>query len=510
LDNQIKQFVHRVRGRLREQYIIDNLIKFARGGMLIAVIVSLIALIVPFYYAIIVAGIVLILSFFAGILWGIRKTPTPMQAALMADAKGHKEKISTAFYLSGKEDAFSQLQKRDAVRILEQFHIRKEFPIRIAWKQVGVLVSFTFVFVVSSLIDTPAKQEALVKHDVKKEAKEEIARLEKVEKELEKNPELAENEVADVKEQIENAKKELKEAETYEDLKKAEERINKKMEMASKDVKDQTLGEMLEQAVKEADEQKQEEEQELFEEAKEALEKAQNGSEKEKEAAYQKLKKLAAATGDEKLAQAAEAYKNSNYSDSDYANATQSLSQTKQNMDYAKNDNPNSNQNNNDGNNGNQNNSNTKNQNSNNNQNGNNSNQNQGSQGQGNGNQGNQGQNGEGQGNGAGTGGGAGNGGGAGWNYGGKNGKEGDPKTNEDITIPDGEQGNDDNLTGKANGNDNSEKQKSNQSKTWSGNKVDYDEVSGEYKDKAYKKVNGSNYPSKLKDRIKNYFDGLN
>ena len=64
----------------------------------------------------------------------------------------------------------------------------------------------------------------------KKEAKEEIARLEKVEKELEKNPELAENEVADVKEQIENAKKELKEAETYKDLKKAEERINKKME----------------------------------------------------------------------------------------------------------------------------------------------------------------------------------------------------------------------------------------------------------------------------------------
>ena len=264
MDIKIRQFVYRVRSRLREQMIIDNLIKLVGGGMLIAVVVSLISLIVPFYHVILVAGIVLILSFFAGIFWGIRKTPTPMQAALMADAKGHKEKISTAFYLRGKEDAFSQLQKKDAVRILEQFHIRKEFPIRIDWKQVGVLLGFTFVFVVSSLIDTPAKQEALIKHDVKKEAKEEIARLEKVEKELEKNPELAENEVADVKEQIENAKKELKEAESYEDLKKAEERINKKMEMASKDVKDQTLGEMLEQAVKEADEQKQEEEQELY------------------------------------------------------------------------------------------------------------------------------------------------------------------------------------------------------------------------------------------------------
>lgn len=505
MDIKIKQFVYRVRSRLREQCIIDNLITFAEGGMLIAVLVSLVALVIPFYYAILVATTVLVLSFFGGIIWGVRKTPSAMQAALMADARGHKEKISTALYLQGKEDAFSQMQKKDAIRIVEQFHIRKEFPIRVVWKQVGVLLLLTIVFVVSSLVDTPAKQEALVKHDVKQEAKEEVARLEKVEKELEKNPELAKNEVADIKEQIENAKKELKEAESYEDLKKAEERINKKMEMASKDVKDQTLGEMLEQAVKDAEDQRKQELEELAKEAKEALEKAQKGSEKEKEQAYQKMKKLAAATGDEQLAEAAESYKNSEYSDGDYANATQSLKKTTQNLqnsDYAQN-----NQNN-KSNNSNQNSTNSQNTN---NQNGNQNtgNQKQGSDGQGNNGQGNNGQNGEGQGAGSGNGNGGG-GGGAGWNYGGKDGKEGLQKAKEDITIPDGELGDDGNLTGKANGNENSQKQKSDQSQTWSGNKVDYDKVSGEYKDKAYKKVNGSNYPSKLKDKIKDYFNGLN
>ena len=144
-----------------------------------------------------------------------------------------------------------------------------------------------------------------------------------------------------------------------------------------------------------------------------------------------------------------------------------------------------------------------------NNQNG-NGNQNAGKQGQ----QSQQGQgNGSGQGSGKGSGSGAGSGSGSnggGWNYGGRNGQEGERKTNEDITIPDGEVGNDDNLTGKANGNESSTKAKSNQSKAWSGNKVGYDEVSGKYKEKAYKKVNGSNYPSKMKERIKNYFDGLN
>lgn len=514
MDGKIKRFVYRVRGRLREQLVIDNLIKFTGIGMLIAVVVSLIALVVPFYYGIVVATIVLVLSFCAGIIWGIRKTPSPMQAALMADAKGYQEKLTTAFFLQGKEDAFSQLQKKDAMRIVEQFQIRREFPIRIQWKQTAVLFLLTIVFVVSSLVDTPAKREAIVKHDVSKETKEELARLEKVEKELEKHPELAQNEVADVKEQLKNARKELKEAESYEDLKKAEERINKKLEMASKDMKDKTLAQMMEEAAKEGQEAEKEKEEQLAKEAKEALEKAEKGNEKDKQEAYEKLKKLAAATGDENLSQVAEAYKESSYSDSDYAAATQSLNETIHNMqgtDMAQNTNSNR-ENNSNQSNSNQNNSNQNNGQNSSGQNSNNQNNNQSSNGQNNGNRNSNqsGQNGNGQG---GSGAGAGNGGngyGDGWNYGGMKGKEGDRKTAEDITVPNGEIGDDENLTGKANGNDSSITQKSNQSKAWSGNKVSYGEVSGKYKDKAYKKVDGSNYPSKLKDKIRNYFDGLN
>lgn len=466
--------------------------------MLIAVVISLIALVLPFYYAIVVATIVLILSFCAGIIWGVWKTPTPMQAALRADAKGHKEKISTAFYLQGKEDAFSQLQKKDAMRIAEQFQIRKEFPIRIAWKRIAVLLLFTVVFVISSLIDTPAKREAFVKHDVSKEAKEELARLEKVEKELEKHPELAQNEAADVKEQLENARKELKEAESYEDLKKAEERINKKMEMASKDIKDKTLAKMLEEAAKEGREAAEEKEEQLAKEAKEALEKAEKGSKKDKEEAYEKLKKLAAATGDDSLSQAAEEYKESSYSDSDYAAATQSLNKTIQDMqksDMAQNSKNQSNSQNSN------NQSNSQNSNGRNSGNSNSNNSGQNGNGQGDSSAGSEGGNGSGE---------NGNGQGDGWNYGGRKGQEGAKKTAENITVPDGEIGDDENLTGKANGNDSSTKQKSNQSKAWSGDKVSYGEVSGQYKEKAYKKVDGSSYPGKLKDKIRNYFDGLN
>lgn len=485
MDTKIKQFVYRVRARLREQKMIDSLLKITGIGLFLAVLISLVSLVVPFFYAEIVAAGVIGLSFVIGVAEGIKKTPTPMEAALTADSKGHKERISTAFFLVGREDAFSKLQKKDALGIIERFQIRKEFPLRLQAKPVLIVLGLVFLFTVSSLVDTPAREMERLRHDVQKEAKEEVAKLEKVEKEIEKKKEISEAESEEIREQLETAKKELKEADSYEDLKKAEERIVKKMEMASVKTENKTLSETLTQAAKEAKKETKSKQEDLAEAVKEALKKAEKGSAKDKKGAYEKMKKLAEMAGDEALQKAAEEFAASDFSESDFSKANSALSEalasmSKRNSDLAKN-NSNSQQNNQNG----------------------NGQGNQQSNGQG-GSQGGQGSGGSGNGQGSGS------GNGGGWNKGSKNGQEGNRKTNENITVPDGEVGNDENLTGKQNGNDTSTKEKSNQSNTWSGDKVDYGKVSGEYKDKAYKKVNGSNYPGKLKDKIRDYFNGLN
>lgn len=525
MDIKIKRFVYRVRARLKEQQIITNLIKYAGIGLSVGILLSFLSMVIPFYYAVPAAAGVIIIFFIIGIIMGIRRTPSPMEAALLADARGHKEKISTAFFLKGKEDPFSTLQKRDALQIIERFQIRREFPIRFQWKQVLLLLGLALVFVTSTMIDTPARDAARVRKDVAKEAEEDIARLEKVEKKLEENKEIPETEAAEMKEQIEAAKKELAEVDSREELKKAEDRIVKKMEMAGEKTENKMLSETLSEAAKEAGEAAEKRENDLAKEAEEALARAEKGSKKDKQEAYEKLKKLADSMGDEALKKAAEEYKASAYSDGDYANAERALNETLSNMasnqtDLADNSNGVASAGNNNQNNTSQSNSQNSNQtnsgNSGSNQNGeqnsggqgNNQNQGQnGNTGNGQNGQGDSGQNGNGNGSGNG---GSGNGPGSGWNYGSKEGQEGARKTNENITVPDGETGDDENLTGKANGNNNSTKEKSNQSQTWSGNKVSYGEVSAEYKKKAYKKVNGSSYPGKLKDKIKNYFDGLN
>lgn len=488
MDNRIRKFVYQVRARLREQQIITNLIKLAGYGLIAAVILSLISMIVPFYYAIPAASGIVILFFGAGIFIGLRKTPSPMKAALQADAKGHKEKISTAFYLAGKEDPFSTLQKRDALKIMDSFSIRKEFPLRVSLKRGLLVLGLALIFGISSQIDTPARQQANVQHDVAKEAKEEIARLEKVEKQLQENENLPVEEAAEIEKQLEQAKRELAEANSREDLKKAEERITKKMEMASEDIKDKTLSEILSDAAKESRTAMENRDSELAGEAQEAMEKAENGSRSDKKEAYEKMSELADRLGDESLKRAAESYKDSSYSSGEYAEAGRVLDKTLKELeegstsDYADkntqqdkdaqfftqgkpedNSDPNG----------------------------------LGMLGQGD----SDSQNGENL---------VGKSSGDGWNRGSENGQEGAGRINESITVPDGEIGEDENLTGKANGNGDNTKAQSDQASAWSGNKVSYGQVSGSYKEKAYKKVDGSNYPSKLKDRIKNYFNGLN
>ena len=50
LDSKIRKFVYRVRSRIREQLVINNLMKAVAIGMLVALTISLVALMVPFYY----------------------------------------------------------------------------------------------------------------------------------------------------------------------------------------------------------------------------------------------------------------------------------------------------------------------------------------------------------------------------------------------------------------------------------------------------------------------------
>ncbi len=568
MEDRIMKLISRVRLRLVFQRILSCLQVTVAVGLLGALGVSLVSLVVPFYYAPHVECGVIAASILAGIVWGVATAPDRRAAALAADSKGYQERISTALELIEEEkektNPYISLQMQDTLRAVQNFSVRKSFPLRVNLRFVAVWVVIAVAFVASLFADSLVRQRANELHAIKAQAADTVAQVEEVEKALKDSDEISESELAEYLEQLENSKSELTSASTSEDLLKAQERLEQKLKSVAEETSGTKLAEEAEKAASSTQSLASDTRQSLLEQAQEALEKAQNGTDEEKENAYEKLSELASALGDDTLAQAADNYQNSNYSSSSYAAAKSALAQAASdlsnstlagnnsnssststssdasvsNSSGSSGDNSGSSSDNSgdgssnsvdgteDGSNSNGSSSNDSNSNSNGSNgsngssgtgtnsngdsNGSNGDSNNGNSSNGSNGNGNSGGNG---GSGSGNGGTGSNGGGTsgqGWNYGGNTGNEGNASSDESITVPDGEVGDDGNLTGQATDSDSSTYTQSDQAATWSGNKVSYGSVSAEYKEKAYAQVESSDYPDSLKEQIKNYFNELN
>ncbi|MCI5806623.1 MAG: hypothetical protein MR029_09885 [Clostridium sp.] len=513
-DRTIRKFVYKVRRKLRRQKVFGALFSSLFAGLLVAVVISGLSLCIPLYYAGMIELVSIGISVCVGVICGIYRTPSLQQAALAADALGYQEKISTALYLQGKDDMFSRLQRKDALDAVRQIEIRKAFPLKVLKRKIGGLVLIAVVFAVSCMVDSPVRETAKQQHELRREVKEEIAKVNKVQKKIK---DVSSKEAKQLDKQLEQIKEELTKVDSQESLQKTKERSVKKLQQTAQGLKDSTLRNRLQAMTEQAQKEQEEQKRNMAEDAAKAFEQAKDGSKKEKDAAYEKVKKYAQANGNHNLEKKIQDYKDSGYSDADYVRAGAALDEAVENTnnesEYASNNGSSDSQKNNGQAAQSKEKSTSQGTPSGNQQTG----QQTGTQGQTKqnnvaGTTGAQNANGNnGSGNNSGSTGGSGQSGtGAGWNRGNNAGQERDAKTAENVTIPDGESGQDENLTGKANSKGSSQKTTSDQANTWSGNKVDYSQVSGSYKKKAYKQIDGASYPAELKKQIRNYFDGLN
>lgn len=491
-DQIIWKFVHKVRRRIGGQVVRRTLCDVACIGLVLACGISFFSLFVPFYYAVYVESIVLGSAVFVGIGLGIHRVPTLEQAALWADDKGYQEKITTAFGLRGKEDPFSMLQKQDAVAVIANLSVAKLFPFKISVQRVIVLLLLAVLLAGGNLLDSPSRQYAREHHAVQVEVKKETAKVEKVERQLTNKESVSETEIAKVQNQLEQTKKELTKVESAKELQQVKERYLKKMQQTAEQTTDTKLRKALQKQAKQIKREQEEQKKKLARDAKQAMTQAKDGKGKEQKLAYDKVKEYAQTNGLEELETQIEEYKQSDYSETDYVKANATLTRSLQNTDRAsrltqKNAKSPDNRESNSG---------TRMQKDSNSesQTGNGNSANGNSQGRNN----------------NGTGSNGGNQSGSGWNRGSDMGQEGSRKTTDTVTIPEGTLGEDDNLTGKVDDSGQMQKSKADQANAVAGNKVDYSKVSAEYKQKAYKQVDGASYPAKLKKQIRNYFDGLN
>ena len=186
-DHIILQFIKKVRARLCRNVFVQTMLWALFAGMTAWGIFNFIALFVPFYAAVWYGFLAFLLIQIAGIIVAVRRYPNMRSTTIQIDSKGLKERVTTAYELSGRNDLCSVLQKDDTIRNIQGMHIRKSFPLRIRKRMYFLLFGALIFMVTCAMIPAKTKEEARLTHELQEaiEYQEEI--MEEMVEEIKEN-----------------------------------------------------------------------------------------------------------------------------------------------------------------------------------------------------------------------------------------------------------------------------------------------------------------------------------
>ncbi len=163
------------------------------------------------YFAFAVAGI--IVSLFA--------VPGTKNIIRTADALGLKERVTTAWQLKDDKSIIAQLQREDTFKAVSETDFKSLYPVRFPVKPAAVFAALLILTSVSFMIPGNARKTAGQIEQLQDAVKEQIEKIEKVEKELAENEALEEEELKKILEETKRLAEELKDAKTEEEALKA-------------------------------------------------------------------------------------------------------------------------------------------------------------------------------------------------------------------------------------------------------------------------------------------------
>lgn len=509
----IYRFLKRARKRLSLGILVKVLPAALAAGFGVGAGINLAALLWPVYGAFWISIAALMAAAGVGLIIAVIHFPDRRKTAREVDKRGLKERLTTFVELETmdsekEESAWREWQARNTYEAVKTYDLKAAIPIRISGRQICLLACTAVVFAVAAVLPSPNKELAAVRHEQKAEAAAKIEKLAKADEELEELK-MAEQfsakeleEIEELQEIIKKTQKELAAAETAEELSKAMERLETKTTQSLFENRQtqaekkasalrKNVEELWKQSEKTADLTDSLNSEEVLKAMEELLEElAGELSDKELTALAEQLAQLkesfsAGSVTAEQLTGLLEGLENASLSNStanqlakimEETAGVSLLEQTSAFVQAGQSENGNA---------------------------------------LGNGNStGNLSGNGTGNGTGNGSGNGNGQSGGIGGgkNQGSQKGiqKENDRAGNsEQVMLSGRELGEDENLTGQS-GSGESYKSIGGQGLTWSGEKVNYDAIIGEYTKKAYARMENNEVPKGMEEIVKGYFEGIN
>ena len=233
--------IRKCRNRMNLARLIDCCIVFAAAGGVPGMICELVSLVRPFYYAHLAAALCFGLGLSAGAGYALCRRSDLEAAARRLDSFGLKERMVTAYELMGggteTGNVWVQMQRQDAFEHYNRARAGIKIPLWPDKRHVLALVLSAVIVAGLGFVPSPVREQARLRHQVQKEAEEEQKQLEQLADALEgvDMESLTEEQrmrMQELLEAMQRSREELAQADTWESLGLARERLDYKYQQA--------------------------------------------------------------------------------------------------------------------------------------------------------------------------------------------------------------------------------------------------------------------------------------
>lgn len=250
INREILRYVRMARDRIHLALILEYTAKASIGALGLYLAFVLLSRFVPIYNAYVKGVLVACAVISSGFIISLFKTPKDQVAAKILDSKGLKERTLTALELLNEDSAVAILQRQDALEHLKTLNIKEAIKIKVPTRYMIISSLLAISIVISGFIPNPMEKKAIEIFNVKKEISRQQKEVEGIIKRVENNNELTLQQKEEAMAALEELKKELSKAKDVKDGLKALERTENKIEMLKQKYTDKDLNNIIEELSK--------------------------------------------------------------------------------------------------------------------------------------------------------------------------------------------------------------------------------------------------------------------
>ena len=159
-DLEIKRFLKRVMHRDCKQQALLLLGLYGIVGSVLCLLMQIVTLFVPFYYGGMLGGLFFLGALLVGAIHLVCRLAGEQKAARLADKAGLAERVSTSLEGRGKDSPIWVMQRLDTCQKIREFSLKERMPFVFPWRQyvvTGSMLLLAFIcFLSASLISFKA------------------------------------------------------------------------------------------------------------------------------------------------------------------------------------------------------------------------------------------------------------------------------------------------------------------------------------------------------------------